>query len=116
MAKVTIWYDGGCPLCTREIMVMRKLDWRRAIDFHNIASPDAQCPLDRQLMLARLHACEQGVMLSGAAAFAAMWRAVPLLMPLGYMARNALVLRILEALYICFLRIRPLIQRLFLRD
>ena len=50
-------------------------------------------------------------MLSGAAAFAAMWRVLPLLRPLGLAARNPLVLRVLEKLYVRFLRFRPRIQR-----
>ena len=111
MAKVIIWYDGACPLCTREIALMRRLDWRRAIEFHDVALPEAVCPLDRQLLLARFHASEDGVMLSGAAAFAAMWRAIPLLKPLGWAARNPVILRLLERLYTRFLRIRPRLQR-----
>ena len=112
MAKVIVWYDGACPLCIREIAFMRRLDSRRAIDFLDIAPTDAVCPLDRQLMLARFHAGEDGVILSGAAAFAAMWRAIPLLKPLGYLARNAVILDILERLYLRFLKIRPRLQKL----
>ncbi|WP_428978583.1 DCC1-like thiol-disulfide oxidoreductase family protein [Chenggangzhangella methanolivorans] len=33
MAKVLVWYDDGCPLCRREIAVMRRLDRRDAIEF-----------------------------------------------------------------------------------
>ena len=115
MAKVIIWYDGGCPLCTREIALMRRLDRRRAIDFRDVSPANAICPLDRRELLARFHASEDGVMLSGAAAFAAMWRAIPLLKPLGWAARNRVVLRLLERLYIRFLRIRPRLQRALLR-
>ena len=115
MAKVIIWYDGGCPLCTREIALMRRRDWRRAIDFHDASPGDAICPLDRGELLARFHASEDGVMLSGAAACAAMWRAIPLLTPLGWAARNRVVLDLLERLYIRFLRIRPSLQRALLR-
>ncbi len=50
-------------------------------------------------------------MVSGAAAFAAMWRAVPLLRPRGRAARNRLVLAGLERLYGLFLRVRPRLQR-----
>lgn len=111
MAKVTIWYDGGCPLCTREIALMRWLDWRRAIDYHDVSPPGAVCPIDQGELLARFHASEDGVMLSGAAAFAAMWRAIPLLKPIGWAARNSVVLWLLERLYIRFLRVRPYLQR-----
>ena len=112
MAKLTIWYDGACPLCIREIALMRRLDWRGAIDFLDIAPADAVCPLDRQLMLARFHAREDGVILSGAAAFAAMWRAIPVLKPLGFVARNAVILSLLESLYLRFLKFRPRLQKL----
>lgn len=111
MASVTVWYDGACPLCIREIALMRKLDRREAIRFIDIAGPDAACPLDRQLMLDRFHATEDGQLLSGAAAFAAMWRAIPLLRPLGLLARVPGVLAILELLYQQFLKIRPHIQK-----
>ena len=91
---------------------MRRLDRRGAIDFLDIAPTDAICPLDRQLMLASFHASEDGIMLSGAAAFAAMWRAIPLLKPLGIIARNSVVLGLLERLYNRFLIIRPRLQKL----
>jgi len=111
MTRVTVWYDGACPLCIREIALMRKLDRRKAIAFVDIAPPDASCPLDRQLMLDRFHATEDGRLLSGAAAFAAMWRAIPLLRPMGLFARLPGVLAVLEALYRQFLKVRPHIQR-----
>jgi predicted DCC family thiol-disulfide oxidoreductase YuxK len=113
MTRLIIWYDGACPLCIREIALMRRLDWRSAIDFQDIAPADAACPLDRQLMLQRFHACENGVMLSGAAAFAAMWRVIPVLKPLGFAARNPFFLRLLERLYMRFLNFRPHLQKLF---
>lgn len=111
MKNVIVWYDGACPLCVREIALMRKLDWRKVIDFRDIAPENAVCPSDRLLMLARLHASENGVLLNGAAAFAAMWRAIPLLKPLGLLARNTWVLHLLERLYVRFLKIRPRLQR-----
>jgi hypothetical protein len=50
--------------------------------------------------------------LSGAAAFAAMWRAIPLLRPIGLAAQNRVILALLERSYRLFLRIRPRLQRL----
>ena len=112
MAELTVWYDSACPLCRREIALMRRLDRRGAIAFVDAAGEDAVCPVDRAELLARFHAREDGVMLSGAAAFAAMWRAIPLLRPLGLAARRPWVLAMLERGYVQFLRIRPSLQRL----
>lgn len=108
--RVTVWHDGGCPLCAREIALMRRLDRRGRITF--VDATRGTCPIDRAAMLARFHAQEPGgPLLSGAAAFTAMWRAIPLLRPLGLLARNRHVLRVLEALYRQFLRVRPRLQR-----
>ena len=106
-----VWFDGDCPLCRREIALMRGLDRRGAIRFIDLADGTGTCPIDRGELLARFHAREDGQMLSGAAAFAAMWRAVPLLRPLGLLARNRAVLAGLERLYVAFLRVRPRLQR-----
>ena len=112
MSQLQVWYDGACPLCQREIALMRRLDRRGAIAFIDVATPEASCPLDRAALLARFHAREDDQMLSGAAAFAAMWRAIPVLRPLGIAARNGVILSALEAVYLRFLRIRPKLQRI----
>ena len=110
MFEVTIWYDGACPLCMREIGFMRRLDWQARINFINLMDDAAPCPVDRTAMLSRLHALENGQILTGAAAFAAMWRVIPMLRPLGLLARNRFVLQGLEWLYLKFLRVRPRMQ------
>jgi predicted DCC family thiol-disulfide oxidoreductase YuxK len=110
--KIKVWYDGSCPLCTREITLMRRLDKKGAISFIDIISNSDHCPADRATLLARFHAEEDGQLLSGAAAFAAMWRAIPILRPVGLAARNRWVLAGLERAYIFFLRQRPKLQRL----
>ncbi len=95
---------------------MRRLDRRGAITFIDVTSADvASCPVDRADLLARFHAREDGVLLSGAAAFAAMWRQIPVLRPLGLAARSPLLLALLERTYRRFLRVRPRLQRLVAR-
>ena len=92
---------------------MRRLDRRRAIQFTDVArGGPIDCPINRAMLLARFHAREDGRVLSGAAAFAAMWRAIPVLRPFGLMARNRHVLAVLEQAYVVFLRLRPRLQRL----
>ena len=116
MSGLVVWHDGACPLCRREIALMRWLDRQGAIRFVDAAGPEAiDCPIDSQALLARFHALEDGTLLSGAAAFAALWRAIPALRPLGLLGRNAIVLALLDRLYDKFLSVRPTVQRLVLR-
>jgi predicted DCC family thiol-disulfide oxidoreductase YuxK len=110
---VTVYYDSGCPLCLKEIGLMRRLDKRGRIDFVDVFDERSTCPLDRDTLLARFHALdERGELVSGAAAFAAMWRQIPWLRPLGLLARYRPVLWVLERLYRLFLKVRPGLQRL----
>lgn len=110
-SQLIVWFDGDCPLCRKEIALIRALDRRGAIDFIDVARGEAICPIDRGELLRRFHAQERdGPMLSGAAAFAAMWRAVPLLRPLGLIARWPPALWLLEKAYRGFLRVRPALQ------
>jgi predicted DCC family thiol-disulfide oxidoreductase YuxK len=110
---LAVWYDASCPLCRREIGLMRRLDRAGAIDFIDAADEQPRdCPIDRRALLARFHVREDGRLLSGAAAFAALWRAIPLLRPLGLAAPHPAVLALLERLYTAFLKARPGLQRL----
>jgi len=112
VTRVTVWHDGACPLCAREMALIRRLDRAGHVQFVDAADPNNACPLARGEMLARFHARQEGgPVVSGAAAFAAMWRAVPLLRPLGLLARNGRVLALLEWLYLRFLHVRPRLQR-----
>jgi predicted DCC family thiol-disulfide oxidoreductase YuxK len=110
MTKLTVWYDGDCPLCRREIQLMQRLDRTQAVTFIDVTRSEGRCPIDSRELLARFHAEENGQLFSGAEAFAALWRAIPLLRPLGLLARNRLVLSLLERSYIRFLAIRPQLQ------
>jgi predicted DCC family thiol-disulfide oxidoreductase YuxK len=115
MTTLTVWFDGACPLCLTEIAVMRRLDRANRIEFVDATDGTGSCPVDRADLLARFHAREDGVLLSGAAAFAAMWRAIPLLRPLGMLARSPWVLAMFERAYRVFLRHRPRLQRIAAR-
>ena len=108
-----MWYDNDCPLCVREIRLMRRLDRRRAINFVSIQGATG-CPLSTDELMTRFHAQERGEpIVSGAAAFAAMWRAIPVLRPLGLLAGFRPILWILERMYRGFLKVRPSLQRRF---
>ncbi len=116
--RLTIYYDGACPLCLREIGFYRRrkgadrLDW---IDVSQNADGAADARIAPDLTrcdaLARFHVRDaQGALHSGARAFAKLWAALPAFRPLGLVAQIPPVIWILEAGYRAFLTIRPRIQ------
>lgn len=57
---LTVWHDGSCPLCRREIALMRRLKRRNAITFVDATTDGSVCPRDRKELLERFHAEEDG--------------------------------------------------------
>lgn len=114
-AGLTVWYDGACPLCAREIALMRRLNAAGELEFVDVGTA-AETPLPRQAMLKRFHVTTPGgATASGAAAFVQMWLRLPALRPLGRLAAWPPVLAALEVAYRLFLRVRPALQTLVRR-
>ena len=108
--RLAVWFDGDCPLCRREVRWIRSLDRRELITFIDLSLGEP-CPIDRQTMLARFHAQEVGKgLVSGAAAFGAMWRQIPALRPFGLLALWRPAVWSLEHAYLLFLTLRPTLQ------
>ena len=111
----TVYFDGSCPLCRREISYYQAQVGAQTISFVDVSSPDAELGpgLERAQSLARLHVRQRdGQLVSGAAAFASLWRALPRFGWLARIARLPGVLLLLEAGYRGFLVVRPFIHRL----
>jgi predicted DCC family thiol-disulfide oxidoreductase YuxK len=76
-----VYYDGGCPICSREIAFYRArpgADGFEWIDVTRAGPDDLGADLTREAALARMHVrLPDGTLASGAAAFAAMWRRMP---------------------------------------
>ncbi len=116
--KLTVLYDGGCPLCRREIAHAQGLSKRQgdnALCFVDIGRAEGDGALDaeRATLLARFHVQRaDGSRLQGAAAFLAMWARLPGWRWLARMGRLPGALTLLEAAYNGFLRVRPQLQAL----
>lgn len=112
--RVAVWYDGGCVLCRNEIALYRVLDRSVGrVSFVELGpqTDAASCPMDPAELLARFHARdERGTLVSGAAAFGALWRQVTPFQPLGHLMRLTPVERAAEWAYRQFLRVRPRLQ------
>jgi demethoxyubiquinone hydroxylase (CLK1/Coq7/Cat5 family) len=114
-ASCTVYYDGGCPLCRREIAHYRRRAGALPIAWVDASAcdPDALgADLPRSAALSRLHVrTADGSLVSGAAAFAALWARVPGYRWLAAVAAQRPAMAGLEAAYRAFLRLRPLWRR-----
>jgi len=118
-ATTTVFYDGSCPLCTREIAFYRKhvgagdLRW---VDVSEDGQDRLPHGLSRERAMARFHVSSGGEIVSGARAFAVMWSALSRFRWLGRAALLTPVTPLLEGAYRLFLPLRPWLQRRFSRS
>ncbi len=115
VATCTVYFDGACPLCRREIAHYQSQEGAASIAWIDAASCDAAmlgADLGREAALARLHVrLADGSLVSGASAFAAMWTSLPAYRWLASIASRRLVMKVLEGAYSGFLRLRRLWRR-----
>lgn len=111
----TVYFDGSCPLCRREISYYQQQTGGEAFQYVDVSRPDAQLGpgLERARSLTRFHARDSsGRLVSGAEAFVLLWRALPRFARLARLTRVPGALPLLEVAYRGFLVVRPLLQRL----
>lgn len=108
----TVYFDGACPLCRREIAHYRTREGAAELTWVDVTASgvaELGVDLDREAALARLHVRrEDGSLVSGAEAFATIWSRLPAYAWLGRLAAWGPVLFILELGYRAFLNVRRL--------
>lgn len=111
---LTVYFDGGCALCMREIAFYRKMRGAEKISWVDIAlAPDGEVSpgLSKCNAMKRFHIRDdRGRLYSGARAFAKLWGALPRFRWLGKIAQIPPSVWLLEGLYRLFLPARPLLQ------
>ena len=84
---LTVFFDGACPICVREIALMRRLDRRRRLVCCDFSQPDydtASINISPAELGRVIHArWADGSIITGVEVFRAMWAAVGL----GFLAR-----------------------------
>ena len=77
---VEVYFDGGCPLCLREINMLRRWDRRRRIRFTDIQAPEFQiASVGKSFdeLMARIHGrLPDGSLIEGVEVFRRLYSAV----------------------------------------
>ncbi|MFO0725533.1 MAG: DUF393 domain-containing protein [Myxococcota bacterium] len=77
---VEVFFDGLCPLCAREIDLLRRMDRRQQIRFTDIAAPEFSASaigFEQAELMARIHArLPDGSWIEGVEVFRRLYQAV----------------------------------------
>jgi len=108
--KTIMFYDGGCPLCSREVKHYQRLDTAQRIQWVDISRDMSllkACGVSFETAMERLHVMyRDGRLLTGAYAFDAIWSELPYYRMLSAMLRFPGALTTLDKLYSSFARWR----------
>jgi len=78
--QIEAFYDGACPLCTREVAFVRRRDHARRIRFTDITAPDfdaAALGTTHEALMARMHGrLPDGTLIEGVEVFRRMYAAI----------------------------------------
>lgn len=117
--QISVFYDGSCPLCVREIGFLQRSFKDETVNWQNIASENLDgaaeenvAPgLSRQQAMKRFHIRnELGEIVSGAGAFLTVWKLHPKFGRVANLLNRPFILWILDRLYDGFLIVRPTLQ------
>ena len=109
--KATVYHDGECPLCNKEVALMQKIDVAKAIKWVDI-SKDKQALADAgityQQAMDRIHVADQSQqMYTGVAGFLNIWEHLPYyrrIVPI--VRRTPFLLPLMERVYTLFAKYR----------
>lgn len=111
---LTVYHDGSCPLCRKEIAHYRRQRGSDRIEFIDVSDPDVDPGRDlpRQKAMGRFHVrLPSGELRSGAAAFVEIWKVLPRWRPLARVAGLPGATPALDVGYRLSSPLRPLLAR-----
>jgi predicted DCC family thiol-disulfide oxidoreductase YuxK len=112
---LTVYFDGLCHLCSREIDHYRKQSGSDKISFKDITAEDFDAQsegVDPQQVHKVMHVKDSsGNLHTGVQAFIEIWKQLPKYSPAARLAQNPPVYAILNIGYQIFARIRPFLPR-----
>ena len=115
MNLTTVYFDGSCPLCAREIGFYRRCrggDRIAWVDVSVLQEAEVLPGLSKSAALGRFHVKgADGHLLSGGRAFAHLWSVLPAFRALGVVLQIRPLSWLADRLYDLFLRVRPRLQK-----
>ncbi len=106
---IEVFFDGGCPLCRREIGLLKRWDRHQRIRFTDIEAyefPPAGVGLTREALMAQMHGrLPGGTWLTGVEVFRRMYTAVGFV-AVVWLSRWPLISQLLDLGYFIFARYR----------
>ncbi len=107
---LTVYYDGSCPVCSREINWYKNRRATETITWQDVSKENdshVACDLQTNQAMERFHVRRSdGTLVSGAAAFSELWSSIPALKVIGFVTKLPVVRSIAEAAYKVFLYFR----------
>lgn len=107
--QVEVYFDGACPLCTREVGFLRRRDKHNRISFTDIAAPSFDPSSSGKTMdelMAEIHArLPDGTMIKGVEVFRRLYSAIGL-GPIVALTRLPIVSQGLDVAYRVFAKNR----------
>lgn len=114
-SKITVYFDGLCHLCSREINQYRTMRGGEKISFIDITKSDFDAKkegVDSKEVHKYLHVRDKnGRIQLGVDAFIVIWRELPALKNVAVLASMKPIHKVLNAVYLLFARVRPLLPR-----
>jgi predicted DCC family thiol-disulfide oxidoreductase YuxK len=112
MEKLTVLYDGKCPLCYKEILHYKKKDSKDLLKCIDITHPDFKIDdygLQIEAVNLKLHSIdESGTVFTGIDTFLEIWRRIPGFSLFTKVAQNKFMRPTFDVFYIIFAKyIRP---------
>lgn len=102
MTRITVIYNDTCPICAREVAGYRRVTRARGLDvaYAGLSDSDlARFGLTATEAAKRFHVLEDGVLLDGVPAFAALWEKMPRLRWLAWLVRLPVIAPLARLLY-----------------
>ena len=117
---LTVFFDGSCPICSKEIAFYKTrlgadtLSW---VDVSDEKTAITQELVSREELMARFHVQNtNGQLVSGGAAFAELWAALPAFKIIGKLFKLPVFSFMINIGYDFFLVLRPKVQKVFFKS